>query len=198
MFFKSKPTYDWLIAGLGNPGMEYADTRHNAGFMAVDLLAEKKDFEFSKHKFDSVCGEFKLKDMRILVIKPQTFMNASGKAVSAAKSFYKIPDDRIIILHDDIMLDVGKIRMRRKGSDGGQKGMRDIIQLLGTEEIMRIKIGVGKKPRPDYDVVSWVLGKFPDEEKENLEKALKTAVKALEEIINRGIDSAMNRYNGFS
>lgn len=195
MFFKSKATYDWLIAGLGNTGLQYEDTRHNAGFMAADLLADKYGFSFSKHKFDSVCGEFKIKDKRILVIKPQTFMNASGKALLAAKSFYKIPNDRIIIMHDDMMLDVGKIRMRRKGSDGGQKGMRDIIELLGTEELMRIKIGVGKKPRPDYDVVSWVLGKFPAEQKTDLKKSLDNSVKAIEEIILRGIDSAMNKYN---
>ena len=195
MFFKSKPTYDWLIVGLGNPGLQYEDTRHNAGFMSVDLLAKKYDFEFSKHKFDSVCGEFKVKDKRILVIKPQTFMNASGKAVIAAKTFYKIPNENIIVIHDDMMLDVGKIRMRRKGSDGGQKGMRDIIELSGTDEIMRIKVGVGKKPRPDYDVVSWVLGKFPSEQTEDLNKALEKSVKAVNEIIMRGIDSAMNKYN---
>lgn len=195
MFFKSKSTYDWLIVGLGNPGMQYEATRHNAGFMSVDMLSKKYNFEFSKHKFDSVCGEFNLKDMRILVIKPETFMNASGKAVIAAKSFYKIPTDRVIVIHDDMMLDVGKIRMRRKGSDGGQKGMRDIIELSGTDEIMRIKVGVGKKPRPDYDVVSWVLGKFPDEQKDELNKALEKSVKACEEIMLRGIDSAMNKYN---
>lgn len=195
MFFKSKPTYDWLIVGLGNPGLEYEKTRHNAGFMAVDKLAEKYGFEFSKHKFDACCGEFKIKDKRILVIKPQTFMNNSGKAVAAAKSFYKIPDDRIIVLLDDMMLDVGVIRMRRKGSHGGHNGIKDIIELLGSENIMRIKIGVGKKPRPDYDVISWVLGKFPAEDEKALEKAVDNSVKALEEIILRGIDSAMNKYS---
>ena len=195
MFLKSKPTYDWMVVGLGNPGLEYEKTRHNAGFMVADKLAEKYDFEFSKHKFDAVCGEFKLKDLRILVIKPQTYMNNSGKSVTAAAAFYKIPVDRIIVMQDDMMLDVGKIRMRRKGSDGGQKGMRDIIELMGTDEISRIKIGVGKKPRPDYDVVSWVLGKFPEEQQEDLKKAIDRSVKAVAEIINRGIDSAMNKYN---
>lgn len=195
MFFKSKSTYDWLIVGLGNPGLEYQNTRHNAGFMAADMLAEKHNFEFSKHKFSSVCGEFKLKDKRIFVIKPQTYMNNSGTAVSAVKNFYKIPDDKIIVLFDDMMLDVGKIRMRRKGSHGGHNGIKDIIQLLGTEDIMRIKIGVGKKPRPDYDVISWVLGKFPQEQLEDLKKSVENSVKAIEEIINRGIDSAMNKYN---
>ena len=195
MLFKSKPTYDWMVVGLGNPGLEYEKTRHNAGFMAVDKLAQKYDFEFSKHKFESACGEFKLKDMRILVIKPQTFMNNSGRAVTAAAAFYKIPLDRIIVLLDDMMLDVGTIRTRRKGSHGGHNGIKDIIELTGSEDIIRIKIGVGKKPRPDYDVVSWVLGKFPTEETENLEKAIDKSVKATNEIIVRGIDSAMNKYN---
>ena len=195
MFLKNKSTYDWLVVGLGNIGLEYENTRHNAGFMAVDFMAKKYNFEFSKHKFSSVCGEFKIKDNRILVIKPQTYMNNSGTALLAAKSFYKIPDDRIIVLFDDMMLDVGKIRMRRKGSHGGHNGIKDIIQLLGTEDIMRIKIGVGKKPRPDYDVISWVLGKFPQEQLEDLNKSVERAVKAVEEIISRGIDSAMNKYN---
>jgi len=195
MLFKAKPTYDWMVVGLGNPGLEYEKTRHNAGFMAVDKLAEKQDFEFTKHKFEAVCGEFKTKDKRILVIKPQTFMNNSGRAVTAAAAFYKIPLDRIIVLFDDMMLDVGTIRTRRKGSHGGHNGIKDIIELTGSEDIIRIKIGVGKKPRPDYDVVSWVLGKFPEEETENLKNAIDRAVKAVGEIINRGIDSAMNKYN---
>lgn len=195
MFFKSKPTYDWLIAGLGNPGMQYENTRHNIGFMAVDKLAEKEKFEFSKNKFDAVCGEFNLKDNRILVIKPQTFMNNSGAAVTKAASFYKIPLDRVVIIHDDISLPVGKIRMRRKGSHGGHNGMKDIIELSGKDDIMRIKMGVGAKPHPDYDLASWVLGKFPKEEQENLEKALDISVKAIKEIIARGIDSAMNKFN---
>lgn len=194
MIFK-KSTYDWLIVGLGNPGAEYEKTRHNAGFMAVDLLADKEDFKFTKRKFNGVCGEFKLKDKRILVLKPETFMNNSGTAVAAAKNFYKIPLENIIILCDDMMLDVGKIRIRRKGSHGGHNGIRDIIEHLGTEEFARIKIGVGKKPRPDYDVISWVLGKFPQELSEDLEKSIERSVKAIKEIISRGIDSAMNKYN---
>lgn len=194
MIFK-KSTYDWLIVGLGNPGAEYEKTRHNAGFMAVDLLADKEDFKFTKRKFNGACGEFKLKDKRILVLKPETFMNNSGTAVAAAKNFYKIPLENIIILCDDMMLDVGKIRIRRKGSHGGHNGIRDIIEHLGTEEFARIKIGVGKKPRPDYDVISWVLGKFPQELSEDLEKSIERSVKAIKEIISRGIDSAMNKYN---
>ena len=195
MFLKSKSTYDWLVVGLGNPGLQYEKTRHNVGFMAADLFAESEKFDFGKNKMDAVLGECKIKDLRILVIKPQTYMNNSGKAVTKIASFYKIPTDRIIVMHDDISLPVGKIRMRRKGSDGGQRGMRDIIELLGTDNIPRIKIGVGAKPHPDYDLKDWVLGKFPDSDKENLETALKNSVLALKEIFARGIDSAMNKYN---
>ena len=195
MIFKQKPTHDFIIAGLGNPGLQYEKTRHNVGFMAVDLLAENEKFSFNKNKYDALLGEWKLNDKRILVIKPQTFMNCSGNAVSKIVNFYKIPTDRVIILHDDISLDVGKIRMRRKGSDGGQRGMRDIIELLGTDNIMRIKIGVGAKPHPDYDLKDWVLGKFPESQKEDLKKALDKSVSALKEIVLKGIDSAMNKYN---
>lgn len=184
-----------MIVGLGNPGIQYENTRHNAGFMAADLLAKEENFEFSKHKFQSVCGEFKLGSMRILVIKPQTFMNNSGKAVNEAKTFYKIPNDRIIVMFDDMMLDVGKLRIRRKGSHGGHNGIKDIIELSGTEDITRIKIGVGKKPHPDYDVISWVLGKFPKDENENLKKAIENSASAAKEIILRGVDSAMNKFN---
>ncbi len=195
MIFKQKPTYDFIIAGLGNPGLQYEKTRHNVGFMAVDLLAQSEKFSFNKNKYDALLGEWKLGDKRILVIKPQTYMNCSGKAVSRIVSFYKIPTDKVIVLHDDISLDVGKIRMRRKGSDGGQRGMRDIIELLGTDNIMRIKIGVGAKPHPDYDLKDWVLGKFPESQKDDLKTALDKSVLALREIILKGIDSAMNKYN---
>ena len=195
MIFKSKSSYDWLVVGLGNPGLQYENTRHNAGFFVADELAKTYNFEFNKNKFEALCGEFKIKDLRILVIKPQTYMNNSGRAVQKISAFYKIPTNRIIVMHDDISLDVGKIRMRRKGSDGGQKGMRDIIELLGTDEVMRIKIGVGKKPHPEYDLVNWVLGKFPKEQIEDLNKAVSNSAAAVKEIVLNGIDSAMNKYN---
>lgn len=195
MIFKRKSTYDWLVVGLGNPGLQYENTRHNAGFMALDSMAEDLSFQFNKNKYEALLGECRIGNNRILVIKPQTFMNNSGKAVQKIASFYKIPSDKIIVLHDDISFDIGVIRARRKGSDGGQKGLRDIIELLGTEEIIRIKIGVGKKPSGQTDAVNWVLGKIPKEETENFEKALERAVKTVKEIILRGIDSAMNKYN---
>ena len=194
MIFK-KPTYDFLVVGLGNPGLQYEKTRHNVGFMSADLLMKKAGGEFTKHKMDSHYGECEIGKKRILVMKPQTFMNNSGTAVSAVSKFYKIPLDKIIIISDDISLDVGKIRIRRKGSHGGHNGLKDIFQLLGTDDIMRVKIGVGAKPHPDYDLADWVLGKFPKEDEENLNTALENSVKAIEEIIKRGIDSAMNKYS---
>ena len=195
MIFKSNSNYDWLIVGLGNPGLQYENTRHNAGFIAVDKLAEEFNFSINKNKFEALSGEFNLGDNRILVIKPQTYMNNSGSAVSKTAAFYKIPADRIIVIQDDISLDIGKLRIRRKGSDGGQKGVRDIIELMGTDNIMRIKIGVGAKPHPDYDLAKWVLSKFPNESKEDLDNAVKKTVLAIKEIVLRGIDSAMNKYN---
>lgn len=194
MIFK-KPTYDFLVVGLGNPGLQYEKTRHNVGFMSADLLMKKAGGEFTKHKMDAHFGECEIGKKRILVMKPQTFMNNSGTAVSAVSKFYKIPADKIIIISDDISLDVGRIRIRRKGSHGGHNGLKGIFQLLGTDSIMRVKIGVGAKPHPDYDLADWVLGKFPKEDEENLSTALDNSVKAIEEIIKRGIDSAMNKYS---
>ena len=194
MIFK-KPTYDFLVVGLGNPGLQYEKTSHNVGFMSAYLLMKKAAGEFTKHKMDSHYGECEISKKRILVMKPQTFMNNSGTAVSAVSKFYKIPIDQIIIISDDISLDVGKIRIRRKGSHGGHNGLKDIFQLMGTDNIMRVKIGVGAKPHPDYDLADWVLGKFPKEDEENLNTALENSVKAIEEIIKQGIDSAMNKYS---
>ncbi len=195
MLFSKKSTYDWLIVGLGNPGMQYENTRHNIGFMTVDSFMKAQGGEFNKTKMQSVLGECKVDKNRILIAKPQTYMNNSGTAVSAIVKFYKIPLDRLIVICDDINLDVGKIRIRRKGSDGGQKGMRDIIELLGDDNICRIKLGVGKKPHPDYDLADWVLSKFLKEEYKNLQSALEKTVDALTEITTKGIDSAMNRFN---
>ncbi len=194
MIFK-KTTYDYLVVGLGNPGLEYEQTRHNVGFMSADMLMKKNGGSFNKHKFQGVYGECTVGSSRVLVLKPQTFMNNSGSAVTQLCAFFKIPADKIIVISDDISLDVGKIRIRRKGSHGGHNGLKDIFQLLGTDSIMRVKIGVGQKPRPDYDLAAWVLSKFPKEEGESLGLALKNSVAAIEEIIKRGIDFAMNKYS---
>ena len=154
MLFKKKTggSFDYLIAGLGNPGREYENTRHNAGFEAADVLAGKFNISISKSKYDALYGDGSIAGARVLLVKPQTYMNLSGTAVQKLSSFYKIPADKVIVMHDDVSLDVGKIRIRRKGSAGGQKGLANIIQLMGTEEIPRIKIGVGAKPHPDYDM----------------------------------------------
>ena len=196
MIFGKNKNDIWLIAGLGNPGLQYEKTRHNAGFMAADRLAEKYGAQFNKHKFDAVYTDFKIGDNRILLVKPQTYMNNSGSAVTALLNFYKISTDRLIVMFDDITLDIGKLRLRRKGSHGGHNGIKDIIELAGTDEIMRIKIGVGERENRDYDLKDWVLGKIPEEQMTELNKALDKAALAVEEIITRGIDSAMNKYNG--
>ena len=196
MFIKNKGSaFGWLIVGLGNPGIQYEDTRHNAGFMAADKLAELYNADFNKNRHNAVYGECKIGQSRVLIAKPQTFMNLSGKAVTELCSFYKIPYDKVIIMFDDISLDVGKIRIRRKGSHGGHNGMRDITELAGTEDIKRIKIGVGKKPHPDYDLKDWVLGKIPDGQKAEFNTALDNAAKAAAETVINGIDSAMNKYS---
>ncbi len=197
MFFKKEKggSFEYLVAGLGNPGREYENTRHNAGFVAADMLADKFNMSFSKSKFDALYGDCVIAGERVLVVKPQTYMNLSGNAVQKLASFYKIPAEKLIVMHDDVSLDVGKIRIRRKGSAGGQKGLANIIQMMGTEEIPRIKIGVGGKPHPDYDMKDWVLGKIPQEQQADFKTACENAVKAVEEIIARGIDSAMNKYS---
>lgn len=197
MFFKKEKggTFGYLIAGLGNPGREYENTRHNAGFAAADILADKFKINLSKNKFDAIYGDGIIAGERVLLAKPQTFMNLSGKAVQKLSAFYKIPLNKIIIMHDDVSLDVGKIRIRRKGSAGGQKGMNDIINAFGSEEIPRIKIGVGSKPSPDYDMKDWVLGKIPTEKQADFNTACQNAACAVEEIMARGIDSAMNKYS---
>ncbi len=197
MFFKKDKggTFEYLIAGLGNPGREYENTRHNAGFVAADILADKFNISFSKSKFDALYGDGAIAGARVLVVKPQTYMNLSGRAVQKLSAFYKIPIDKIIIMHDDVSLDVGKIRIRRKGSAGGQKGLANIIELMGSQDIPRIKIGVGAKPHPDYDMKDWVLGKIPADQQNDFKTACENAVKAVEEIIARGIDSAMNKYS---
>jgi len=194
MIFK-KSNYDWVVVGLGNPGLQYETTRHNVGFMAADLLLKEYATGTAKRKFEAEFCECEIGKNKVLVVKPQTYMNNSGRAVTAICSFYKIPTEKIIVISDDISLDVGKLRIRRKGSHGGHNGLKDIFELFGTDDIIRIKIGVGKKPHPDYNLADWVLGKFPKEESENLEKALKNTTLALKEIMSRSIDSAMNKYN---
>jgi PTH1 family peptidyl-tRNA hydrolase len=194
MFFK-RGKIEYIIAGLGNPGKKYEKTRHNAGFMALDLLAKKEGFAFKKAKFQSLIADEVIGGKRCLIMKPQTMMNLSGEAIIEAANYYNIPDENIIIIYDDVSLDVGKIRVRRKGSAGGHNGIKSIISCLGSENFPRVKIGVGKKPTAGYDMVKWVLGEIsPDKQAEFYDKLIH-AVGATEEIISDGVDKAMNDFN---
>ena len=194
---KAKPAgpVDFLIAGLGNPGKQYEATRHNAGFMAVEALADKLGTRVNRVRFKSYCGETEIEGRRVLLLMPQTFMNNSGEAVREAMQFYKLPPERCLILFDDISLPVGIIRVRRKGSDGGQRGMRSIILLTGSDQFPRVKIGIGDKPHPDYDLASWVLSRFTKEEGPRIVEAAHSAAEAACLIVQGKIDEAMNRYS---
>lgn len=193
--FNSSATYDCIIAGLGNPGAKYEMTRHNAGFLAIDLLAITDGFDVKKLKHHALVCDAVIEGRRCLVMKPQTMMNNSGEAIGEAAKFYKIPPERVIVLYDDVSLDVGKTRIRRKGSAGGHNGIKSIISHLGSENIPRVKIGVGKKPHPDYDLVDWVLGRFPKEQEADLRQALENTVKAVHLLVLEKTDEAMNLYN---
>lgn len=186
---------EFLVVGLGNPDKKHTFTRHNSGFLCVDMLAEKYGFAVNKLKFKSLLGDAEIGGHRCLIMKPQTFMNLSGEAVRDAAQFYKIPPECIIVLFDDISLDVGKIRIRRKGTDGGHNGVKNIIYHLNSDRFPRIKIGVGKKPHPDYDLGDWVLSEFNKDEQVPLKEALEKAVSALELMLDGKTDEAMNRYN---
>ncbi|MCM1114517.1 MAG: aminoacyl-tRNA hydrolase [Clostridium sp.] len=188
-------SYDYIIAGLGNPGAKYEMTRHNAGFLAMDLLAIEEQIDIKKLKHHSLVSDVNINGKRCLIMKPQTMMNNSGEAVGEAARFYKVPPENIIIVYDDISLGVGQTRIRRKGSAGGHNGIKSIISHLGSENFPRIKVGVGKKPNPEYDLVSWVLGKFPKEQEKDLKSALENSVSALKLMIDGDIDKAMNLYN---
>lgn len=195
MFSKNSGGYEYLIVGLGNPGAKYEMTRHNAGFLAVDLFAIKENFNVKKLKFHALVGDVKIGGKKCLVMKPQTFMNNSGESVGEAAKFYKIPPENIVVISDDISLDVGNIRIKRKGSAGGHNGLKSIIAHLGSENFIRIKVGVGKKPFADYDLADWVLGRFPKDKESDLKQALENAVDSIPYIVNNQIDKAMNLYN---
>ncbi len=186
---------EYIVAGLGNPGRQYENTRHNAGFIALDKLADKYNCNVSKMKYKALIGDCTIAGKRTLLMKPQTFMNLSGEAVVQAMSFYKIPPENVIVLFDDISLDVGRIRIRRKGSDGGQKGMRSIIELSGSSLFPRVKIGIGEKPNPNWQLADWVLSRFTAAEREALDKVTDNACGAVEYIIAGNIDKAMADFN---
>ena len=186
---------EYIIAGLGNPGIQYENSRHNAGFMAIAALEEKYGFKADRHKFKALVGEVTLGGKRVLVMKPETYMNNSGQAIEEAAGFYKIPLENVLVIFDDISLEPGHIRIRRKGSAGGHNGIKSIIALCGGEEFPRIKIGVGAKPHPDYDLADWVLGKFGEEQQKAFDSRLPDVCAAAELIVRGEISEAMNRYN---
>lgn len=186
---------EYLVVGLGNPDRKYENTRHNTGWLALDYIAEKLDCKVNKIKYKSLIGTCEIGGAKVMLMKPTTYMNNSGQAVVEAMNFYKIPAENVIVIFDDISLDVGKMRIRSKGSDGGQKGMRSIINLSGSQTFPRIKIGIGAKPNPDWDLADWVLSKFTDKEMKDLEKMFENAHKAVELIIDGKMDRAMNLFN---
>lgn len=185
----------YIIAGLGNTGAKYENTRHNAGFIAIDGIANRLSVKIDRLKFHSLVGECDIDGVRVLLMKPQTLMNNSGIAIGEAASFYKIPAENVLVLHDEISFDPGVIRIRRKGSAGGHNGLKSIISHLNSENFPRIKIGVGQKPHPDYDLASFVLGKFPVDDLEKINARLDDLYAAARLITANKIDEAMNRYS---
>ena len=194
MFGKQSET--WLIVGLGNPGREYDNTRHNAGFRALDILSDKLGCKVDKAKFQGLYGQVNYKGKKLLLLKPQTFMNLSGRSVLQLSAFFHVPPQNIIILFDDISLEPGRLRLRKDGSAGGHNGIKSIIQELGSQDFPRAKIGVGAKPHPDYDLAAWVLSAFSAQEEKALAPALERAADAALAIVELGVPEASNRYGG--
>ena len=194
MFFRQSG-YTWLVVGLGNPGARYESTRHNMGFLALDRLAEREKLRFNKLRFKAWTAEWKLGEDKVLVMKPQTYMNLSGESVGAAARFYKIPADHILVVSDDIALPVGKLRLRAAGSAGGHNGLKNIIRHLGSDRFPRIKVGVGMPQNAEYDIADWVTGMPMGEEQKILLDAMDRAAQAIPAVITLGMDKAMNRFN---
>ena len=194
MFKKS--TDAWLIVGLGNPGREYEKTRHNCGFRAVDLIADKLGCKIDRLKYQGLYCQTTYNGAKLFLLKPQTYMNLSGRSILQLSAYFSIPPQRIIVLFDDISLPPGRLRIRADGSAGGHNGLKSIIQELGSQEFPRVKIGVGAKPHPDYDLADWVLSTFTAQEEKALAVSLDNAAQAALSIIDRGVPETANRFNG--
>ncbi len=194
MLGKSKDT--WLIVGLGNPGKEYTRTRHNCGFRALDILADKLGCKVDKGKFQGLYGQCTYRGSKLLLLKPQTYMNLSGRSVLQLSAYFNVPPQRIIVMFDDISLEPGRLRVRNDGSAGGHNGIKSIISELGSQDFPRVKIGVGSKPTPEYDLADWVLSSFSAQEEKALGPALERAADAALCIIDHGIPETANRFNG--
>lgn len=191
-----KPACDWLVVGLGNPGANYDRSRHNVGFRAIDTIARNCNVKINRAKFRGLTAQATWRDQRLLLLKPQTFMNLSGLSVMDAARFYKLPPERIIVLFDDVSLDVGRLRVRADGSAGGHNGIKSIIGAINNQSFPRVKIGIGAKPHPEYDLADWVLSNFTSKEENLLSGAIERATDAVFDLIENGVQSAANRFNG--
>ncbi len=191
-----KTNESWLIVGLGNPGREYEKSRHNAGFRAIDLLSQQLHCPIDRARFQGLYGQTVYQGQKLYLLKPMTFMNLSGQSVLQLSAFFKVPPQRIIVLFDDISLEPGRLRVRGDGSAGGHNGIKSIIAELGSQDFPRVKIGVGAKPHPDYDLAAWVLSSFSAQEEKALEPALRRAGEAALAVIDHGVAEASNRFNG--
>lgn len=197
MFFrKNTGGAEWLLVGLGNPGTQYENTRHNVGFLVADELAERQNAPIQRLKFKALTNLLTISGEKVLVMKPVTYMNLSGEAAQEAAAFYKVPPERVLVVSDDVALPPGRLRIRKGGSAGGHNGLKNLIQHLGTDQFPRVRVGVGEKPHPDYDMADWVLGKLQGEDKKAVDAAVKRAADAVECLIREGPDRAMSRYNG--
>lgn len=194
MFF-SKGGAEWIVAFLGNPGLKYNGTRHNAGFMAADAMEKKLGVSINKMRFKALTQTADIGGKKVLLMKPQTYMNLSGDAIAQAANFYKVPPERVIVVSDETALPIGRLRIRRGGSAGGHNGLKSVIARLGTDQFPRIRLGVGDKPHPNYDMADWVLSAFKGQDAADMELVAKKAADAVECYITEGADRAMNKFN---
>ena len=195
MLFSKKPPVSWLVVGLGNPGGQYDNTRHNAGFLVVDELARRGGFAIQRVKFKALTAAAQVGGQGVLVMKPTTYMNLSGEAVGEAARFYKLSPDHVLVISDDVDLPLGKLRLRTGGSAGGHNGLKSLIQHLGSDQFPRLKVGVGSKPHPDYDLADWVLGKLTGEDKKLMDETVKRAADAVECFLKDGPQKTMSQFN---
>ena len=196
MFFKKQSAgAEWLVAGLGNPGKKYEGTRHNAGFDALDFLARRWNAPTPRVKFEGLCCQAAVNGHKVVLLKPQTFMNLSGRSIAAAAAFYKIDPARVVVLCDDVTQSPGRVRIRPSGSAGGHNGLKDIIARLDSQDFVRVRLGVGEKPNPEYDLADWVLGRISGADRKAFESRLEDVANAVELIMDGKLSEAQNRYN---